>query len=77
MLKAFLRRASQMGKLGADDPKKLLSCTRKDSRVPVPPMVGYDSGVHLARAHRIAQERERVFPQNADDPYARTLSGEA
>jgi hydrogenase expression/formation protein HypE len=36
-----------MGKLPAEELKKLLSCIRKDSRVIVPPMVGYDSGVHL------------------------------
>ncbi len=36
-----------MGKLGTEDLKRLLSCIRKDSRVPVPPMPGYDSGVHL------------------------------
>ena len=27
--------------------RQLLSCIRKDSRVIIPPMVGYDSGVHL------------------------------
>lgn len=36
-----------MGKLGTEDLKKLLSCIRKDSRVLVPPMPGFDSGVHL------------------------------
>jgi hydrogenase maturation factor len=36
-----------MGKLPAEELKKLLSCIRKDSRVIVPPMIGYDSGVHL------------------------------
>jgi hydrogenase expression/formation protein HypE len=36
-----------MGKLPPDELKKLLSCIRKDSRVVIPPIVGYDSGVHL------------------------------
>jgi len=36
-----------MGKLPAEELKKLLSCIRKDSRVTVPPTIGYDSGVHL------------------------------
>ena len=36
-----------MGKLSTEELKKLLSCIKKDSRVIVPPMVGYDSGVHL------------------------------
>ena len=36
-----------MGKLASEDLRKLLSCVRQDSRVIIPPMVGYDSGVHL------------------------------
>ena len=36
-----------MGKLPSEELKRLLSCIRKDSRVVIPPMVGYDSGVHL------------------------------
>ncbi len=36
-----------MGKLLPEELKSLLSCVKKDSRVIVPPMVGYDSGVHL------------------------------
>jgi hydrogenase maturation factor len=36
-----------MGKLPPEELTKLLSCIRKDSRVIIPPMVGYDSGVHL------------------------------
>jgi hydrogenase maturation factor len=35
-----------MGKLPNKELKKLLSCIKKDSRVIIPPMVGYDSGVH-------------------------------
>jgi hydrogenase maturation factor len=35
-----------MGKLPNRELKKLLSCIKKDSRVIIPPMVGYDSGVH-------------------------------
>jgi hydrogenase expression/formation protein HypE len=36
-----------MGKLPADELKKMLECIRKDERVLVPPMIGYDAGVHL------------------------------
>lgn len=36
-----------MGKLSTEKLKKLLSCIKKDSRVVVPPLPGYDSGVHL------------------------------
>lgn len=35
-----------MGKLSSDELQKLLSCIPSDPRVVVPPMVGYDSGVH-------------------------------
>lgn len=36
-----------MGKLAPEELKKLLSCIKKDKQVIVPPMPGYDSGVHL------------------------------
>lgn len=36
-----------MGKLTTENLKKLLSYIRKDSRVVVPPLPGFDSGVHL------------------------------
>jgi hydrogenase maturation factor len=36
-----------MGKLPNKELKALLNCIKKDSRVIIPPMVGYDSGVHL------------------------------
>jgi hydrogenase expression/formation protein HypE len=36
-----------MGKLTTEELKKLLSCIRRDSRVVVPPQVGFDAGVHL------------------------------
>lgn len=36
-----------MGKLGLKDLEKLLKCVKADARVIVPPMAGYDSGVHL------------------------------
>jgi hydrogenase maturation factor len=36
-----------MGKLPNKELQALLSCIKKDSRVVIPPMVGYDSGVHL------------------------------
>ena len=35
-----------MGKLSDKELKKLLTCIKKDPRVVIPPMVGYDSGVH-------------------------------
>jgi hydrogenase maturation factor len=35
-----------MGKLSNSELQKLLGCIKKDSRVIIPPMVGYDSGVH-------------------------------
>jgi hydrogenase expression/formation protein HypE len=36
-----------MGKLPNSELKKLLSCIKKDFRVIVPPMIGYDAGVYL------------------------------
>lgn len=36
-----------MGKLNATELKKILRCIKKNSRVIVPPMLGYDAGVHL------------------------------
>jgi hydrogenase maturation factor len=38
-----------MGKLSDTDLKKLLACIKKDPRVIVPPLAGYDSGVHKIR----------------------------
>ena len=35
-----------MGKLSNKELQTLLDCIRKDSRVVIPPMIGYDSGVH-------------------------------
>ena len=35
-----------MGKLAAEELKKMLGCIKKDERVLVPPMIGYDAGVH-------------------------------
>ncbi|MGZ4850067.1 MAG: AIR synthase related protein, partial [Candidatus Bathyarchaeia archaeon] len=35
-----------MGKLASQDLRKLLSCIKKDSRVVIPPIIGFDSGVH-------------------------------
>lgn len=36
-----------MGKLARKELRKLLECIRKDKRVIIPPLLGYDSGVHL------------------------------
>ena len=38
-----------MGKLSDYELKKLLACIKKDSRVIVPPLAGYDCGVHKIR----------------------------
>ncbi|MCW4017082.1 MAG: AIR synthase-related protein [Candidatus Bathyarchaeota archaeon] len=35
-----------MGKLSTDELKKILTCIKPDSRVTVPPQVGFDAGVH-------------------------------
>jgi hydrogenase expression/formation protein HypE len=35
-----------MGKLAAKELKKMLDCIPKDERVVVPPLIGYDAGVH-------------------------------
>ena len=35
-----------MGKLPSNELQKLLVCIKQDSRVIVPPMIGYDAGVH-------------------------------
>ncbi len=35
-----------MGKLSEEELRKLLGCIKADRRVTVPPMLGYDSGVH-------------------------------
>jgi hydrogenase maturation factor len=35
-----------MGKLAAKELHKILGCIRKDERVIVPPLIGYDAGVH-------------------------------
>ncbi|MEM2099510.1 MAG: AIR synthase-related protein [Candidatus Bathyarchaeia archaeon] len=37
----------QMGKLAPEELKELLKCIKSDKRVFVPPLSGYDSGVHL------------------------------
>jgi hydrogenase maturation factor len=36
-----------LGKLAAKELQKILDCIKKDNRVLIPPMLGYDSGVHL------------------------------
>jgi hydrogenase maturation factor len=41
-------------KLANKELKMLLSCIKKDSRVIIPPMIGYDSGVHLLDGKYIA-----------------------
>ena len=43
-----------MGKLANNELKKLLKCISKDSRVVVPPMIGYDAGVHLLDGKYVA-----------------------
>jgi hydrogenase expression/formation protein HypE len=36
-----------LGKLSAKELQKMLDCIKKDNRVLIPPLIGYDSGVHL------------------------------
>lgn len=36
-----------MGKLASEELRKLLGCIKRDPKVIVPPLLGYDSGVHL------------------------------
>jgi hydrogenase maturation factor len=43
-----------MGKLSSEELKKLLSCIKQDERVLIPPMIGYDAGVHLLDGKYIA-----------------------
>jgi hydrogenase expression/formation protein HypE len=43
-----------MGKLAAKELEKMLECIKKDFRVIVPPMVGYDAGVHLLHGKYVA-----------------------
>ena len=43
-----------MGKLASEDLQKILSCIKKDFRVIVPPMIGYDAGVHLLHGKYVA-----------------------
>ncbi len=43
-----------MGKLPNNELTKLLSCIKKDFRVIVPPMIGYDAGVHLLHGKYVA-----------------------
>ena len=42
-----MKETRKMGKLSAENLKQLLSYIKKDSRVIVPPLAGFDSGVHL------------------------------
>ncbi len=43
-----------MGKLALEDLQKILSCIKKDFRVIIPPMIGYDAGVHLLHGKYVA-----------------------
>ena len=43
-----------MGKLAAKELQKMLDYIRKDFRVIVPPMIGYDAGVHLLHGKYVA-----------------------
>jgi len=43
-----------LGKLAAKDLQKMLDCIKKDFRVIVPPMIGYDAGVHLLHGKYVA-----------------------
>ena len=43
-----------MGKLASKELQKMLDCIKKDFRVIVPPMIGYDAGVHLLHGKYVA-----------------------
>jgi hydrogenase expression/formation protein HypE len=43
-----------LGKLAAEELQKMLDCIKKDFRVIVPPMIGYDAGVHLLHGKYVA-----------------------
>jgi hydrogenase expression/formation protein HypE len=43
-----------MGKLASEDLQKILDCIKKDFRVIVPPLIGYDAGVHLLHGKYVA-----------------------
>ena len=43
-----------MGKLAAKELQEILDCIKKDFRVIVPPMIGYDAGVHLLHGKYVA-----------------------
>jgi hydrogenase maturation factor len=43
-----------LGKLSAKELQKMLDCIKKDFRVIVPPMIGYDAGVHLLHGKYVA-----------------------
>ena len=54
-----------MGKLPTEEIKKIISCIKKDSRVIIPPTVGYDSGVHLVNGKYlvVATDPCTCFPE--------------
>jgi hydrogenase expression/formation protein HypE len=43
-----------LGKLAAKELQEMLDCIKKDFRVIVPPMIGYDAGVHLLHGKYVA-----------------------
>jgi hydrogenase maturation factor len=43
-----------LGKLAAKELQEILDCIKKDFRVIVPPMIGYDAGVHLLHGKYVA-----------------------
>jgi hydrogenase expression/formation protein HypE len=43
-----------LGKLAAKELQQMLDCIKKDFRVIVPPMIGYDAGVHLLHGKYVA-----------------------
>jgi hydrogenase expression/formation protein HypE len=43
-----------LGKLASKELQKMLDCIKKDFRVIVPPMIGYDAGVHLLHGKYVA-----------------------
>jgi hydrogenase expression/formation protein HypE len=43
-----------LGKLAAEELQQMLDCIKKDFRVVIPPMIGYDAGVHLLHGKYVA-----------------------
>jgi hypothetical protein len=63
-----------MGKLAPKDLQKMLNCIRPDPRVVVPPLIGYDSGVHKIGDQYlvVAADPAPAFQRNGSGGYSLT-----